>query len=130
MRRLRSRRVGAYEGKLPPIARMGAILAGDLYSVPEANKRGGYGDVADVWSAFASRFAWVAGVAGNHDDVSSVPSIGDNVYLLDGVALAEYTARLSEARLFIRFDSDKRRTESAHVRCLTRERVLRVLDLV
>jgi Icc-related predicted phosphoesterase len=74
----------AYERKLPPVARTGAILAGDLYSVPEANKRGGYGDVADVWSAFAVRFAWVAGVAGNHDDVSSVPAIGDNVYLLDG----------------------------------------------
>lgn len=74
----------SFEGKLPPSARTGAILAGDLYSVPEANKRGGYGDVADVWAAFASRFAWVAGVAGNHDDVSSVPEIGDNVYLLDG----------------------------------------------
>jgi hypothetical protein len=74
----------AFEGKLPPSARTGAIRAGDLYSVPEANKRGGYGDVADVWAAFASRFAWVAGVAGNHDDVSSVPEIGDNVYFLDG----------------------------------------------
>lgn len=74
----------AFDGKLPPIARMGAILAGDLYAVPEANKRGGYGDVTDVWAAFASRFAWVAGVAGNHDDVSSVPEIGDNVFLLDG----------------------------------------------
>jgi Icc-related predicted phosphoesterase len=74
----------AFDGKLPPVARTGAILAGDLYSVPEANKRGGYGDVADVWAAFADHFAWVAGVAGNHDDVSSVPAIGDNVYLLDG----------------------------------------------
>ena len=74
----------AFDGKLPPNARTGVILAGDLYSVPAANKRGGYGDVADVWAAFASRFAWVAGVAGNHDDVSSVPEIGDNVYLLDG----------------------------------------------
>ncbi len=74
----------AFDGKLPPIARTGAIIAGDMYSVPEANKRGGYGDVTDVWAAFASRFAWVAGVAGNHDDVSSVPEIGDNVFLLDG----------------------------------------------
>jgi 3',5'-cyclic-AMP phosphodiesterase len=80
----------AYDGKLPPTARTGAILAGDLYSVPEANKRGGYGDVTDVWAAFASRFAWVAGVAGNHDDVSSVPEVGDNVFLLDGeVALVD-----------------------------------------
>jgi len=52
--------------------------------VPEANKRGGHGDVADVWAAFAARFAWVAGVAGNHDDVSNVPAIGDTVHLLDG----------------------------------------------
>ena len=72
----------AYDRALPPVARTGAILAGDLYSVPEANKRGGYGDVAQVWAAFAERFAWVAGVAGNHDDVSGVR--GDNVYLLDG----------------------------------------------
>ena len=74
----------ALDGQLPPSGRTGAILAGDLYSVPEANKRGGYGDVVDVWAAFASRFAWVAGVAGNHDDVSSVPEIGDSAYLLDG----------------------------------------------
>ena len=84
----------AYERKLPPTARTGAILAGDLYSVPEANKRGGYGDVTEVWSAFASRFAWVAGVAGNHDDVSSVPAIGDNVYLLDGEISVVDTIRI------------------------------------
>ena len=76
----------AFDGAIPASARMGAILAGDLYSVPGANKRGGYGDVADVWAAFAERFAWVAGVAGNHDDVDAVA--GANVHLLDG-ALAE-----------------------------------------
>ena len=74
----------AFDGVLPPAARTGVILAGDLYSVPEANKRGGYGDVAPVWRAFAERFAWVAGVAGNHDDVSGVPDLGDHVHLLDG----------------------------------------------
>jgi Icc protein len=74
----------AFDGVIPPVARTGAILAGDLYSVPEANKRGGHGDVADVWSAFAQRYPWVAGVAGNHDDVSSVPAVGDHVHLLDG----------------------------------------------
>jgi Icc protein len=74
----------AFDGALPPLARCGAILAGDLYSVPEANKRGGHGEVTDVWAAFAARFAWVAGVAGNHDDVSNVPAIGDTVHLLDG----------------------------------------------
>ena len=63
-------------------ARTGIVLAGDLYSVPAANKRGGFGDVASVWQAFADRFAWVVGVAGNHDDVSNVE--GDNVHVLDG----------------------------------------------
>ncbi|MBA2538397.1 MAG: hypothetical protein H0V17_02075, partial [Deltaproteobacteria bacterium] len=71
-------------GRLPPLLRCGAILAGDLYTVPDLAKRGGYGDVAPVWEAFAERFAWVAGVAGNHDDVGGVPKLGDGVHLLDG----------------------------------------------
>jgi len=74
----------AFDGAIPPAARTGVIHAGDLYSVPAANKRGGYGDVADVWGAFAARFAWVAGVAGNHDDVSGVAKLGERVHLLDG----------------------------------------------
>jgi len=71
-------------GVIPPAARTGVILAGDLYSGPAANKRGGYGDVVDVWVAFVERFAWVAGVAGNHDDVSGVAKLGARVHLLDG----------------------------------------------
>jgi Icc-related predicted phosphoesterase len=71
-----------FEGVIPRAMRTGVLLAGDLYSVPDANRRGGYGDVADVWSAFAGRFAWVAGVAGNHDDVTSVPQ-GADVHVLD-----------------------------------------------
>jgi len=74
----------AQGGVIPPAARCGVILAGDLYAVPAANKRGGYGDVADVWRAFADCFAWVAGVAGNHDDVADVPALGPHVHLLDG----------------------------------------------
>lgn len=74
----------ATDAAIPPAARMGVVLGGDLYSVPAANKRGGYGDVADVWVAFAERFAWVAGVAGNHDDVSEVAKLGARVHLLDG----------------------------------------------
>jgi hypothetical protein len=42
-----------FDGVLPPTMRTGVLLAGDLYAVPEANKRGGYGDVAEVWAAFA-----------------------------------------------------------------------------
>ncbi len=63
-------------------ARTGVLIAGDMYSVPGANKRGGHGDVSGVWRAFASRFHWVAGVAGNHDDISNVS--GANIHLLDG----------------------------------------------
>jgi Icc protein len=76
----------ALDGAVPAPGRTGVILAGDLYCVPAADKRGGYGDVAPVWAAFASCFAWVAGVAGNHDDVTRVR--GPNVHVLDG-AIAE-----------------------------------------
>lgn len=72
----------AFDGELPPAARTGVLLAGDLYSVPGADKRGGHGDVAEVWRAFAERFAWVAGVAGNHDEVSTV-AVGAQVRVLD-----------------------------------------------
>jgi 3',5'-cyclic-AMP phosphodiesterase len=72
-------------GMIPPLVRTGVLLAGDLYSVPEANKRGGHGDVAEVWAAFAERFPWVAGVAGNHDDVTGIAALdAPNVHLLDG----------------------------------------------
>lgn len=71
-----------FESTIPRAMRTGVLLAGDLYSVPAANKRGGHGDVGDVWAAFAERFAWVAGVAGNHDDVASVPR-SENTHLLD-----------------------------------------------
>ena len=71
-------------GVLPPAARTGVVLAGDLYSVPDARKRGGFGDVSDVWVAFAERFAWVAGVAGNHDDMTNVLRLGARIHVLDG----------------------------------------------
>ena len=73
----------AFDGALPPADRIGVVLAGDLYSVPGADRRGGHGDVAPVWAAFAERFAWVVGVAGNHDDVAAVAT-GPRVHLLDG----------------------------------------------
>ena len=41
-----------------------ALLAGDFYTVPALDKRGGTGDVTDVWRALGECFAWVAG---NHD---------------------------------------------------------------
>ncbi|MBL7826387.1 MAG: hypothetical protein JNJ57_07140, partial [Saprospiraceae bacterium] len=45
--------------------RVGVVLCGDLYANLE--KRGGIGDVREVWLQFKANFAWVAGVAGNHD---------------------------------------------------------------
>lgn len=52
-------------------ARVGAILAGDLFSAPGADVRGASGDVRAVWEAFADAFRWVAGVAGDHDRFGS-----------------------------------------------------------
>lgn len=57
----------ADEDRVPPPSRVGVLLAGDLYSDPFARKRGATGDVGPAWEAFARDFAWVAGVAGNHD---------------------------------------------------------------
>ena len=51
----------------PPAASTGVLLAGDFYTVPNLDRRGGSGDVTAVWQAFADTFQWVAGVAGNHD---------------------------------------------------------------
>ncbi len=45
--------------------KVGVILAGDLYADPE--KRGGYGDVRQVYINFRDCFRWVTGVMGNHD---------------------------------------------------------------
>ncbi len=59
---------GAAEaGIVPDPMKTGALLAGDLYTVPDLRRRGGTGDVREVWRAFAGAFRWVAGVAGNHD---------------------------------------------------------------
>jgi len=43
------------------------LLAGDFYSIPNAMKRGGLGDVGEVWSRMHRQFSRVAGVLGNHD---------------------------------------------------------------
>jgi hypothetical protein len=70
-------------GVIPQAERLGVLLAGDLFTPLSGRERGGYGPVTAVWNAFAERFAWVAGVAGNHDDcgaLSEDPSVG----FLDG----------------------------------------------
>lgn len=47
--------------------RIGVLLAGDFYTVPGLDRRGGTGDVTPVWNAFAENFLWVVGIPGNHD---------------------------------------------------------------
>jgi Icc-related predicted phosphoesterase len=51
--------------------KIGVILCGDLYA--NADKRGGIGDVRNVWRAFNAMYKFVVGVAGNHD------AFGDNM---------------------------------------------------
>ena len=65
-----------------------AFLAGDFYTVPALDKRGGTGDVTAVWDSFADSFSWVAGVAGNHDTFGEHHSrrtqLLSNAHYLDG----------------------------------------------
>lgn len=44
------------------------LLGGDLFALTDLTRRGGLGDVRDVWRGFSEHFGFVAGVAGNHDD--------------------------------------------------------------
>jgi hypothetical protein len=75
------------DGFLPSPARVGICLCGDLYTVPDADRRGGTGDVTAVWCAFAERFRWVVGVAGNHDVLpGGAGALDACAHLLDGDA--------------------------------------------
>lgn len=83
-----------------PAGEVGVCLAGDFYTVPALEKRGGSGDVTAVWEAFGETFDWVAGVAGNHDTfgVSNNPPAWlrslRKFHYLDG-----HSARQSELKL-------------------------------
>ena len=78
----------ADDGRVPDPFGVGVLIAGDMYSDPFARKRGATGDVGPAWEAFARDFAWVAGVAGNHDLFESRASRSvqrrSHVALLDG----------------------------------------------
>jgi hypothetical protein len=71
-------------------SRAGVLLAGDFYTVPALDKRGGTGDVTSVWRAFADSFQWVAGIPGNHDLFGDPPQrrprFPARMYYLDGGA--------------------------------------------
>lgn len=45
---------------------MAALLAGDFFA--SADTLGGFGFGVEVWQVFASQYAEVIGVAGNHDN--------------------------------------------------------------
>jgi hypothetical protein len=80
-------RLWAEGGLVPPPGEIGVLLTGDLYSAPNADRRGVSGDVHSVWAAFAAAGCPVVlGVAGNHDEVSTgrVGDLGPGAVLLDG----------------------------------------------
>ena len=66
---------------------VGVFLAGDLYTVPALDRRGGSGDVRAVWEAFGDEFSWVVGVAGNHDtfgaELNAPPRFPRHLHYLD-----------------------------------------------
>ncbi|WP_425396549.1 metallophosphoesterase family protein [Aeoliella sp.] len=79
--------------------RTGVVLAGDFYTVPNLDQRGGSGDVRSVWQAFARQFKWVVGVAGNHDTFGSTLAparrmaanadyLDGDVAIVDGLTIA------------------------------------------
>ncbi len=78
-------------GELPPLGRIGVLLAGDLYSAPAGDQRGATGDVRRVWQAFTERFRWVAGVGGNHD-LFGTPRERERFTDLPGVHFLDGTA--------------------------------------
>ena len=80
----------AQQNLVPAPSKTGVLLAGDLYSAPNADLRGASGDVFGVWQAFANAFAWVVGVQGNHDTYSQDPNKLENAYLLDAYGLDGY----------------------------------------
>lgn len=67
---------------------IGVFLAGDFYTVPALDKRGGTGDVTHVWQVFGDSFQWVVGVPGNHDSFGEPPQrrprFDGRLHYLDG----------------------------------------------
>lgn len=80
-------RLWAESGLLPAPGDLVVLLTGDLYSAPNADRRGATGDVSAVWAAFAAAGCpAVLGIAGNHDEVSATwaGGLSPGVALLDG----------------------------------------------
>lgn len=109
--------------ELPPCSRIGAFLAGDFYTVPALDKRGGTGDVTSVWQAFGDHFAWVVGVAGNHDTFGSSPAdpagLANHLHYLDGTRLNLADMKIAGIGGIIGNPSRvRRRSEDDYLNCL------------
>ena len=112
---------------IPPLSKVGVILAGNLYSAPNADELGVSGDVRPVWNAFAGRHRWVAGVAGLHDTFGDVREERDRfaaqgrVNLLDGDCVVLDGVRVGGVGYMIG-DASKpgRREEKEYLRALRR----------
>jgi Icc-related predicted phosphoesterase len=101
----------------------GVFLAGDLYTVPALDRRGGSGDVRAVWDALGDAFSWVIGVAGNHDtfgaDPTATPRFPRHLHYLDndrvsidGLEIAGLGGIIGNPR------RPRRRSENQYVECL------------
>ena len=54
-------------GEVPSADTIGVVVGGDVFVAQDLGKRGGKGDVREIWRCFRVRFRWVAGTPGNHD---------------------------------------------------------------
>jgi len=61
----------AQSGAVPALSDMVAVLPGDYFAHLTLHKRGGAGDVSEVWRDAAGRFGAAVGVLGNHDRIGS-----------------------------------------------------------
>lgn len=100
------------------------LLAGDFYTVPALDRRGGTGDVKDVWWAFADAFDWVVGVAGNHDTFGEDPNDAPQFYSKKLNYLDESRVVMGDLRIaglggiIGNPRKPRRRTDEAYVRAL------------
>jgi Icc protein len=116
---------------LPPAKSIGILLAVDLFSIPKLDKKGGKGDVRQIWARFATDFRWVVGVAGNHDGFGSMPMdirklhadhknlhvLDETIFEVDGLRIAGVSGIIDNPL------KPFRRNEETYVRAV--ERMLR-----
>jgi 3',5'-cyclic-AMP phosphodiesterase len=104
-------------------SRVATFLAGDFYTVPLLDKRGGTGDISSVWQSFNDCFAWGVGVAGNHDLFGKswrpTPGFFSNMHYLDGDVLEVAGLRIGGLGGIIGNPAKpQRREENAYFRAL------------